>query len=83
MDDAEVVEAFLEGGSATGPVGEPQNTDHVRGARRAVGAPTRVLLVVGVGDEAATALESGDADATVDAADPPESWVQLIRDLLG
>ena len=50
-------ESFLEGGSATGPVVEPQNTDHARGARRVAGAPTRVVLTVGVGDEAATALE--------------------------
>lgn len=140
-------ESFIEGGSATGPIVEPQNTDHARGARRLAGAPTRVVLTVGVGDETATALEGsltdcrverrafGDieaaacgsllptlvlvdatgpagtgfvvdlqasdgvrapvvaittgggmrtgADATVDAADPPSSWMRLILDLLG
>jgi len=55
-------ETFLEGGSATGPASELATDDHVRGARRVAGAPSCVLLTVGVGDEWATALRNGLGD---------------------
>ena len=140
-------ESFLGGEAASGPVVEPQNTDHARGARRVAGSASRVVLAVGVAHGAASVLadgladtrverrdfddirpdecgsflptlvlvdatgrtgsrfvlelQAGDsvrapvvavttggvmqagADATVDAAATPESWVPLVRDLLG
>ena len=140
-------ESFLGGDSASGPVVEPQTTDHARGARRVAGSQSSVVLAVGLGEEAIATLgagladtriehrdlggirpddcgallptlvlvdatgrtgqafvlelQAGDsvrapivavtaagemqpgADATVDAAAPPESWLTLVRDLLG
>lgn len=140
-------ESFLGGEAVTGPLVEPQNTDHARGARRVAGSASRVVLAVGVAEGAAAALaegladtrverrdfgdiqpddcgsllptlvlvdatgrtgsrfvldlQAGDsvrapvvavttggvmqagADATVDAAASPDSWVPLVRDLLG
>jgi len=59
-------ESFLEGGPASGGMPEPQNTDHARGGRRVAGLPTRVLLAVGLPDEATTALEDGLADCRIE-----------------
>jgi hypothetical protein len=139
-------ESFLGNSSPAGPFAQPDNTDSARSARRLAGAPSRLVLAVGVSDEYAmplrdsledcrfesrafgeieptacvsllptlilvdatgpagsaflVELRSGHAvsapvvaitghgemragvDATVDATDPPGSWVQLIRDLL-
>lgn len=139
-------ETFLETDSLAGPFAEPDNTDNARSARRLAGAPSRLVLTVGVSDEymvplstglddcrfetrAFGEIEAGDCgsllptlvlvdatgpigsaflaelqaghalsapvvaitsdgemragvDATVDAADPPESWTPLIGDLL-
>jgi hypothetical protein len=52
-------ETFLEGSSATAaPIGAV-DTDHVRGARRVGGGPSRVVLAVGVGDEPTEVLRAG------------------------
>jgi len=59
-------ESFLEGGPVSGGMPEPQNTDHARGGRRVAGMPTRVLLAVGVGDDATVALEDGLADCRIE-----------------
>jgi hypothetical protein len=59
-------ESFLEGGPASGQMPDPQNTDHARGGRRVAGMPTRVLLAVGVDEEAAAALQDGLADCRVE-----------------
>ncbi len=139
-------ETFLDGGSASAAAIGSDTTDHVRGARRVAGAPSRVVLTVGVSDERLTPLrdslgdcrlesrafgeiEPGECaaalptlvlvdatgpdgaaflagleasqgpgvpvvavtdagemrpgvDATVHAAEPGDSWVPLIRDLL-
>jgi len=139
-------ESFLGSGSSSASMPEAANTDHARGARRVAGSPTRVLLVIGVSDDATAPLQDSfvdcrlesrsfgeiepadcgsllptlilvdatrpdagtflvelrastsvsapvvaitrngemraDVDATVDVADPPESWVPLLRDLL-
>ena len=139
-------ETFLEGSSSASPSVGPVDTDHVRGARRVGGGPSRLVLAVGVGDEWTAALQAGledclvesrsldelapvdagsllptlilvdatapaggafvaelgagaatgvplvaitddgqmrpGADAVVDAHDPPDSWLPLLRDLL-
>jgi hypothetical protein len=59
-------ESFLEGGPASGASPEPQNTDHARGGRRVAGMPTRVLLAVGLADDATATLEDGLADCRVE-----------------
>lgn len=55
-------ESFLEGGSTTVPASEPATDEYLRGARRVAGAPSRVVLTVGVGDDRATPLRTGLAD---------------------
>lgn len=62
-------ESFLEGSSPSAPAPEAQNTDHARGARRIAGAPTRVVVTVGISDHAAAALESGLADCRFEHRD--------------
>lgn len=60
-------ETFLEGGSATGPAGQPDSTDHVRGARRVAGNPSSVVLAVGVGDAWIAPLRDGLGDTRVES----------------
>ena len=56
----------LDGGWAGGWVGdpavEPSTTDHARGARRLAGAPSRILLAVGLAEPATSALRENLAD---------------------
>ena len=84
MNDAEVVEAFLEDGSGAVGVGDEAAT-----ALEDVGTAFVVDLQASDGVRApvvaitpGAAMRTG-ADATVDAADAPSSWLHLIRDLLG
>ena len=59
-------ESFLESGPAAAPSGGVVDTDHVRGARRVGGGPSRVVLAVGVGDEWIEALRAGLDDCSIE-----------------
>lgn len=56
----------LDGGWAGGWVGDPgvipSTADHARGARRLAGAPSRILLAVGLSEPATSALRDGLSD---------------------
>ena len=52
-------ESFLESGPTAVPSFGVVDTDHVRGARRVGGGPSRVVLAVGVGDDWTEALRAG------------------------
>lgn len=59
-------EAFLQGGSVFGAPIEIDNSDLARGARRLAGAPSRILVTVGVGGDRTAVLREGLEDCQLD-----------------
>ena len=55
-------ESFLEGGTVTNPATATDGTTDLLSARRLAGAPTRVVLTVGVDDSSLVPLRDGLGD---------------------
>lgn len=75
-------ETFLEGGSVFGPEGDIDNTDNARAARRLAGAPSRVVLAVGVRDVWAAVLQDSLDDCRIERRAFGEIAPEASRSLL-